>query len=850
MFERNSHERKENKYNVILKSMEQSFANGGVQENQQKTLVAKILRKVLFADLFLIFLGTPIFFSAATLQGVSFDRIMFLVILVLVAFAVWVILGAYEGKLRIERTPIDIALVVFWVAYLLATIFSVDRWHSFVGQFVDPSRGFLVLTACIFLYYIVGSTQTKSGLRRLFGALAAAFSVYAVWGAFVLYGGLSLFPEGALKYLPIILSDSFPSQAFIAAVGMPVLATVILLFLAPGGRVWARRIGASLSALAFLANIAVLAALHVFVPWIALLIGTGFFAAYLMGNIIKAPKGWQWVGAATFLVTVMLLMLGPGMLARISQNNGPSRHYVRDAWEITKSVVPKHAVFGVGPGMYGYAFSQYYPAQWNLSPNLTTRFSRSPDVFLGILVTTGAVGALALVVLLVLTVGSGLYFLTRKSGESKLASLGAWSAAVTVIAISVSFSLRGTMFVTGALTGILAMALVLRESALQREAITVSLRTKPQYALASSFAFMVAGVGVVFMFVFIAKVIAADLYAGHAVRAADMSREDRAALFGKAIGLNKREGYYYLYMGSEFFAKAYEMLLEPQESRDINAVQQTLRTALQFLGLGRDMLPGNVNAQILLAQAYEVLSPYAQDAPAAGRAAYVRASDLEPNNPLYHVKTAELAIFEAQNTEDEQQKKTLLDEAKKRLDRALELDAAHATAYDDLGRLYEIEGNLDEAVSSFEKAVQYGRDIQSALDLARVYQLRGNDDDLKRAENVLTQVIGVNNKEINAHLGLAGLYQRTGRPGEAIDEYGKAKDLLPDNAQNARGQIDDLIAKLKQGSVQNVIEGNNNNNAGALENSGDNGNGGEQGDVERQQSPENAAAPEEAQVQQ
>lgn len=768
---------------------------------QTQSLLSRILSGVLFADLLLLFFGAPLFFTTASLQGVHFDRSMFFIVLVLIALVFWIVRGAVDGRLRIARTPVDIPLMVFWATYVLATLFSIDRWHSFVGQFIDPSRGLLLLTASIILYFIVGSTQTAEKTRVLFSVFAASLGVQALWSAFVLYGGLGSLSENILRFVPVSFMDSVPSQALVLALSVPVFVTAALQMLS---RQRARILRYGFLALmtgALVSNVISLAALHLYVPWVAVLVGTGFFAAYLMGNVVLAPKGWQWTGVALFLLMSTLLIIGPDLLARVPFD-ATSRHYVRDSWEIAKAVVSENVAFGLGPGTYMHAFSQHYPAEWNLSPNFVVRFSESPSVFIGMMIATGAVGTLAFIAALLTAIAAGLYLLMQRSGrKEKIVSLGAWSAALIFFVASTTYAISGAAVIVGTLAIILAVSLVLRESDVQKRFIAVSLRAKPQYALASSFVLMASGLGAIFLFVFITKMIVADFYAGNALRDAEMERNTRIELLGKSLELNGREGRYYMYVGTEIFENARELLLMPEESRDMATAQQLLQGSLQALKQGRDLLPGNVLAQELVAQAYEAISLHAKDGPAEGRGQYMRAIYLEPSNPVYHVKIAQLALLEAGRIEDEGQRNDLLGDAEKHLNQALELNPVLSVAYHEMGIIHEIRGDVDESVTFFERAVQFGRDIQSALSLARAYKMRGEEGDIQRAERVLEQIIGVNDKEVNARLGLAEIYEDTGRLAESISAYEEARDLLPETAENAREQINTLIDAVRRGSV-------------------------------------------------
>jgi len=158
--------------------------------------------------------------------------------------------------------------------------------------------------------------------------------------------------------------------------------------------------------------------------------------------------------------------------------------------------------------------------------------------------------------------------------------------------------------------------------------------------------------------------------------------------------------------------------------------------------------------------------------------------------------------------------KILFEEAKSKT--TFELDgreiSVFAPAYYYIAITEEALGNTDDAIKAMTTALQItqldrnlsqqqllSRQINYGFNLARLLQVRGTDEDNKNAENLLLQIIGVNDQEINSHLNLALLYERTDRNDDALAEYKKILAMLPEEDEKSRENIQSLIDTIEQG---------------------------------------------------
>jgi tetratricopeptide (TPR) repeat protein len=203
--------------------------------------------------------------------------------------------------------------------------------------------------------------------------------------------------------------------------------------------------------------------------------------------------------------------------------------------------------------------------------------------------------------------------------------------------------------------------------------------------------------------------------------------------------------------------------------------------------------------------------------------AYEAARALEPQNPYLDIAVGKLKLMEAQSSGDEaiDEKNKLIQEAKELFESAKEKTtfedgeqeiSIFAPAHYYIAITEEALNNIDEAIKSMMMALQItqmdrslsqqqllSRQVNYGFNLARLLQVRGSDEDNKNAENLLLQIIGVNDQEINSHLNLALLYEKTGRSDEALEEYKKILHMIPETDEKSRENIQGLIDTVEQG---------------------------------------------------
>jgi cytochrome c-type biogenesis protein CcmH/NrfG len=792
-------------------------------ESQEKTgvkqtKITKILDVVISVSLVALFFGLPLFFTGRTYQGIAFEKQIYFYFWILLALVSWVTKGVIAGELKIKRTPLDIPILVFFLVYLISTIFSIDRWHSFWGFFGDPSRGFVCIIALIFTYYLLLShlaekPQKKIGL--ILGGLVLGNFIISLWTILAIFG-IHFLPGKLAQFSPLSLIGSISGLGTYLGIMLPLLVVAVFKLSSNENISQRSRIIYNVVALITLvSDLFLLLAIYSFVSWIAVLVGVSFLIIYIISRIVRPAENWTWLPMAVFVAILVILMVNQVQIAKINLPVEVSPSY-QLSWQIAKEAAKDKFIIGSGPATYGYDFSLHRPQDFNLNTFYNLRFYQGTGILSEALPTIGALGVIVLVFLVLAFLSVGIYLLSRDKEKNKIYSLGFFTATLIFIVSAFTTRIEGSVLVLGTLISILTIAVLNWESQSEEKNLNLSLKASPKFALALAFVFMVVSAGVVFLFVYLGKAYVADARAGSAVREQQITEDGSIKKLGEAITLNSREGRYYTRAAQEYMVLANNETLKGEKDRNLEAIQKYLNGSIAFAKKGADLMKGDVLSVEVLAQVYENAGLYVPDSLRLAEDTYKQAQSLEPHNPDYYLKLGQIKIAQASSKESKDEKKQLITEAKDLFQSSINEKNNYAPGYYQLSLTQEALEDLDQAIDNMSKAFAFDNsNINYAFNLGRLYQARGGKDDNTKAESLFKQILGVNDKEVNTHFSLGILYEKTGRKSDAVSEYQKVLELLPAESQNAKDQIQKMIDNIQNG-ISNLTNTSQNVNDNQL----------------------------------
>jgi tetratricopeptide (TPR) repeat protein len=122
-------------------------------------------------------------------------------------------------------------------------------------------------------------------------------------------------------------------------------------------------------------------------------------------------------------------------------------------------------------------------------------------------------------------------------------------------------------------------------------------------------------------------------------------------------------------------------------------------------------------------------------------------------------------------------------------------------AHGSLGRAYQEQGLLDEAIAEYRQAVRImPNHFKAYYNLGVVYDQKG---DVNKAVDNLKMSISINPGFANAHYNLAILYHKRGLADDAIRHYRKVIDLIPEDFE-ARNNLG--VALAMQGKLDQALK--------------------------------------------
>ncbi len=769
--------------------------------------IAKFLDSVIKFSIFAIFFGVPLFFTGLTFQGIDFEKQIYFYFWILVALVAWGAKSGYVGEMKIRKTSLDIPIIAFWFFYLIVTIFSIDRWHSFVGFFGDPSRGFVSITAMIVLYYLILSNFSEGLFKWITKGLVFSGILAIAWELLRILNIHLFLPGSFWSSLPISTVGSLQSSAVFACFMVPIFIMAILKLQSDESLPAMKKniYSAILSAFiigAFLIILALYNYLPIYgrFPLVGLVIGSAFFLIFVLAKIVRPKETWTLFPMVVFILVLAFLMIGTVNISKVNLPYNVSIPYAT-SFEIAKDSVKDNFFLGYGPANYGYAFSKFLPQNFD---NFGLRFFQGEGIFLESLSTIGVIGTILFLIIVLTFLGTSIFLLYREKERNKIYSLGITSATLVLLANALIAQAEASIVILLAVMVALTTGTLFMESDVREKFLAFSLKASPKFALTLAFISLLIFASVAFLFVFFGKIYLADVYIAKSSKTAQASEDGSVAMIGKAINLNGREGRYYTRLGQEYMALTNQEMLKGEKDRDINKIQLYLSTAVQAGMKGADMMRNDITSVEALAQIYGNSGMYLAEGLTLAEQEYNKALVLEPHNPELYDQLGQIKTKLAGTKEKPEERKQLVQEAKDLFQKSVDMRNNYPAGYYDLALAQEILGDLDGAIDNMTKAASLqGNSVNYVFNLARLFQERGKNDDYKTAESLFKQILAVNDKEINTHFNLGLLYEKIDRKQEAIKEYSQVMELLPEGSDSTKSQLEKMISNIKKG-VENT----------------------------------------------
>ena len=147
--------------------------------------IINICNKVIEYSFYAIFFLVPLVLAPDTSELFEFNKMWLTYILSLVILAAWASKMVIRRQFKIQRTPLDIPILLFLTSQIISTIFTLDRHISLWGYYSRFNGGLFSIITYIFLYYAFVSNfrgNAKSIVKRLIAVILSSGVIVALWG--------------------------------------------------------------------------------------------------------------------------------------------------------------------------------------------------------------------------------------------------------------------------------------------------------------------------------------------------------------------------------------------------------------------------------------------------------------------------------------------------------------------------------------------------------------------------------------------------------------------------------------------------------------------------------------------
>jgi len=433
----------------------------------------KIWNRIIEYSFYILFLLVPLAFTDKTSELFELNKMWLVWALSIVIAMSWFTKMVLQRKFFIQKTPLDIPIILFLASQIISTIFSLDPHVSLWGYYSRFNGGLLSIISYVFLYYaFLSNFQTNAvGMvkKSLFLSLISGLIV-ALWGlpAHFGYDPTCLLFRGTFdvscwtaEFMPKVRIFSTLGQpdwlAAYLAILIPIsLAYVISKWPASGRGNWKLWTYLSLTVLFYIDLLYTNARSGFVAIWISLV----FFALSLIWIYKKQLHSFLLLKSAkleflilTLLFIVITFFIG-SPISSINKFtvNGLKETFARKqssigtkpaAQSVTKPTVSagelggtdsgkirllvwsgaisawkNNPIFGTGVETFAFAYYKYKPVGQNLTSEWDFLYNKAHNEYLNYLATTGIVGLGSYL----LMIGTFL-FLSIKNLKSQISNL-------------------------------------------------------------------------------------------------------------------------------------------------------------------------------------------------------------------------------------------------------------------------------------------------------------------------------------------------------------------------------------------------------------------------------------------
>ncbi|MEX2007155.1 MAG: O-antigen ligase family protein, partial [Candidatus Levyibacteriota bacterium] len=413
--------------------------------------IIKFADRVLKISFYLLFLLIPLLFTNDTSELFEFNKMWGVFAITITITAAWIVKMIAQKRFFLQRTPLDIPILLFLSSQVISTIFSLDTHTSLWGYYSRFNGGLLSTISYLLLYYaFVSNFLNFQIIKKLlvFGLISG--TAVALWGlpshfgydpTCLLFKGnfdvscwtvdfqpkLRIFstlgqPNWLAAYLAILLplaiamgisnikyqiSNKFQKLKFLKT-NLVASGYFLVAFLFSLDLLYTKSqsgfLGAVLALLVFtglplyqesrkgkkFSNILKARETKVLLAPLLIFLLTVFF----VGSPIEKLNSFSYQGLTTKVTSSVSKPAIQSSVPALELNITGSGEIRSIVWKGALDIWKHYPVFGSGVETFAYAYYKYRPVEHNSTSEWNYLYNKAHNEYLNYLATTGAFGFL------------------------------------------------------------------------------------------------------------------------------------------------------------------------------------------------------------------------------------------------------------------------------------------------------------------------------------------------------------------------------------------------------------------------------------------------------------------------
>lgn len=391
---------------------------------------------LIVSTLQLIVVFVPLFFLVKNEEVFEFNKMLFTYACTVIIATAWLCKSIFDKKFRIQKTPLDWFIVLFFLSQLISTALSLHPRTSIFGYYTRFHGGLLSIVTYITLFYATATFVKKKNLN--------GFLIFTFIGAFL--ATAYAFPEH-FGHSPscLLLTNTWDANCWVQDVQSRVFGTfgqpnwlaafivlllplswsMVYLFPQQKGKKWwlLGTISLGLTGLMFATLLFTKSRSGIL----------GFVASVLVYGIIVAvrfltKKSTQksskvWLGGTLLLIFLVAMIFGTPFTPSAQQlfqsktsstqasnteqptvdrleSGGTDSGEIRQiVWKGALNVWKRYPFFGSGVETFAYSYYRDRPMEHNLVSEWDFLYNKAHNELLNFLATTGIVGLITYLLL-------------------------------------------------------------------------------------------------------------------------------------------------------------------------------------------------------------------------------------------------------------------------------------------------------------------------------------------------------------------------------------------------------------------------------------------------------------------